>query len=143
MAAKLDLTGQRYGQLVVLEEAEPGESKSGNRLRRWLCQCDCGNKKVIWQGVLRAGRTKSCGCLNHSTKRDWMLDEQRREWERQVKIGDIVKRRPVTFYDERAGKIDSLMQGSVVYIHPKGRYHTVAFPVWGGVIRESFKGVRT
>lgn len=31
--------------------------------------------------------------------------------------------------------------GRVVYIHPKGYYHTVEFELNGGHVRESFKGV--
>ena len=31
--------------------------------------------------------------------------------------------------------------GRVVYIHPKGYYHTVGFELNGGHVRESFKGV--
>ena len=41
MGKKLDLTGQRFGKLVVIEKAE-----SKNKQSRWLCQCDCGNTKI-------------------------------------------------------------------------------------------------
>ena len=37
---------------------------------------------------------------------------------------------------------DALNDNSpVVYIHPKGHYHTVEFELNGGHVRESFKGV--
>ena len=55
---KLDLTGQRFGRLVVIKEAE---RKGGHR--RWLCLCDCGNETICHQTSLRGGTTKSCGCL--------------------------------------------------------------------------------
>ena len=55
---KLDLTGQRFGRLVVLHEAE--RSKIGKI--RWLCQCDCGNTVIVQTGHLRSGHTQSCGC---------------------------------------------------------------------------------
>lgn len=55
---KLELVGERYGRLVVAMRAGP--SKEG--FAQWLCQCDCGNTKVIRQISLRAGLTKSCGC---------------------------------------------------------------------------------
>lgn len=58
-----------------------------------------------------------------------------------MKIGDIVTRRPVTFYEELVGKTRPTMKGRVVYIHPKGRYHTVEFQLRDGVLRESFLGV--
>lgn len=62
----VNLTGQKYGRLTVLERAE--NDKQGNA--QWLCQCICGNKKVIRGKALRTGRTSSCGCLlSESSKR--------------------------------------------------------------------------
>lgn len=56
---RIDLTGRRFGKLVALElRQDPGD------VRKWLCQCDCGNQIVVRQGNLRKeGGTKSCGCL--------------------------------------------------------------------------------
>jgi len=60
----VDLTGQRFGILTVLSEAEPYYPKAGHRKRRWLCQCDCGAKTVVLQSNLTGSDgTKSCGCL--------------------------------------------------------------------------------
>ena len=59
MPKKLDLTGQRFGRLVVLEEAP----KKNNKIV-WYCKCNCGNEKIISSNNLRSGTTKSCGCLN-------------------------------------------------------------------------------
>lgn len=53
-----DLTGMRFGKLVVIERVEDDH----NRNRRWLCQCDCGNQKVIGGRHLTSGATISCGC---------------------------------------------------------------------------------
>lgn len=55
---KLDLTGQRFGRLVVLSEEEKTERGQAN----WLCQCDCGNQKIIRLSSLRGGESLSCGC---------------------------------------------------------------------------------
>lgn len=60
---KLDLCGQRFGKLVVLEQAEDYILKNGRHKIQWLCQCDCGNIKIAKTDNLRAGYTKSCGCL--------------------------------------------------------------------------------
>ena len=54
---KLELTGQRYGRLVVLRQAE----NIGKRTA-WLCRCDCGNEVVVKTRYLRSGHVKSCGC---------------------------------------------------------------------------------
>jgi len=52
-----DLTGMRFGKLLVLNLAE----KSKNGTAKWLCRCDCGTEKVLFSTVLNRGQT-SCGC---------------------------------------------------------------------------------
>lgn len=54
-----DLTGQRFGRLVVVEEA----GRSIDRQALWRCRCDCGGESVARSGKLRRGSVKSCGCL--------------------------------------------------------------------------------
>jgi len=56
---KNDLTGQRFGKLVVIQETDQRKKRS----ICWLCQCDCGNEIVVSSDFLVQGRTKSCGCL--------------------------------------------------------------------------------
>jgi HNH endonuclease len=55
-----DMTGLRFGRLLVVKRAE--NTKSGNT--RWQCRCDCGVETVIRAGGLRRGVTRSCGCLS-------------------------------------------------------------------------------
>lgn len=62
---RLHLEGERYGKLVVMEEAEPIYSKTGKMIRRWKCKCDCGNITIVRHGDLRNGSTVSCGCYNY------------------------------------------------------------------------------
>jgi len=50
---------QRYGRLVVIGAHE----KPVGKPRYFICQCDCGNRKIAQLGSLRRGKTKSCGCL--------------------------------------------------------------------------------
>lgn len=66
----IDLTGRRFGRLVVLERAENYISPSGNRLSQWLCQCDCGNTTVIVTSSLTRGITSSCGCKAVETTKE-------------------------------------------------------------------------
>lgn len=54
----LDLTGQRFGRLVVIEQAQ---RKNGQTA--WSCRCDCGGTKITTTGLLRRGECRSCGCL--------------------------------------------------------------------------------
>lgn len=59
MPRLIDLTGQRFGRLTVIERAnKPGEGYSPT----WLCKCDCGNTKIVVGQSLRSGITVSCGC---------------------------------------------------------------------------------
>lgn len=59
-----DLTGQRFGRLVVIERGENHKSPSGLQQVRWLCQCDCGNQTLVHARSLTSGTTLSCGCYN-------------------------------------------------------------------------------
>lgn len=56
-------TGTKYGLLTVISEAESVELPSGQRNRRLLCVCDCGNQKAIRVMHLTRGRIQSCGCM--------------------------------------------------------------------------------
>lgn len=53
-----NLVGNRYGKLQVLAYEE-----KRSRVHYWRCLCDCGNESVVSQTCLKAGRTKSCGCI--------------------------------------------------------------------------------
>lgn len=55
-----DLSGQRFGRLVVI-----GASGLVDRFgkRTWLCECDCGTTTPpLATGALTSGNTTSCGC---------------------------------------------------------------------------------
>lgn len=54
-----DLTGQRFGKLVVVRRN--GSDNKGGAM--WLCNCDCGNKKTVRSHDLTSGKTRGCGCL--------------------------------------------------------------------------------
>jgi hypothetical protein len=58
----IDLTGQRFGKLVVLRRVEDYIQPSGKPMVMWECQCDCMQKKVIAGTSLKSGKTTSCGC---------------------------------------------------------------------------------
>jgi len=58
-----DLVGQKFGKLIVIKQTEMKRKKSGKTVGAcWLCQCDCGNTRIVIANNLRAGRVKSCGC---------------------------------------------------------------------------------
>lgn len=66
MPKKIDLTGQRFGRLLVIREY--GRTKDGKVT--WLCRClgkngdDCGKEVIVISNDLRSWKTKSCGCLS-------------------------------------------------------------------------------
>ena len=62
MPNKIDLTGRRFGKLIVISETT-NRSGSGNLL--WLCKCDCGCTKAVISASLRSGATTSCGCYGN------------------------------------------------------------------------------
>lgn len=53
-----NLTGEQYGRLTVLYYA----GRRG-KATMWVCECECGTRRVVYAGNLRCGYTKSCGCL--------------------------------------------------------------------------------
>ena len=55
----VDLKGQKFGRLVVRKRI--GNNKW--RISTWLCNCDCGNEKIVTGSNLKSGGSKSCGCL--------------------------------------------------------------------------------
>ena len=62
MAQRIDLTGQVYGLLTVIEKAPSYKTKGGNIVSCWRCKCQCGNEVVVKTNSLRTGNTNSCGC---------------------------------------------------------------------------------
>lgn len=59
MGKFIDLAGQKFGKLTVIERAE----NKGNQTM-WLCRCDCGETTVVVADNLKRGHTKSCGCIS-------------------------------------------------------------------------------
>jgi len=60
MPRLVDLTGKRFGRLVVIKRVV--NNKWGQS--RWLCLCDCGKKPIVSNTHLRTGSVQSCGCMN-------------------------------------------------------------------------------
>lgn len=56
----IDLTGQRFGRLLVIERYP--ENNKFNKVQ-WRCKCDCGNEVIKTTNALKDSGTESCGCL--------------------------------------------------------------------------------
>jgi len=59
MSRKIDISGQRFGRLLVLKR----DTSNLGKWSFWLCQCDCGNIVSVKGDRLKRGLTSSCGCF--------------------------------------------------------------------------------
>lgn len=60
MGAFKDLTGMRFGSLVVVERAENNICQSGQRQTQWRCICDCGKEICVKSQALSNGSATAC-----------------------------------------------------------------------------------
>lgn len=63
MSSAIDLTGRRFGRLVVKSLSNTHFGNGKKKVRHWLCACDCGNCKIVSRSSLAMRLTRSCGCL--------------------------------------------------------------------------------
>lgn len=63
----LDLTGQVYNDLKVIEQSDD-IVKNNRRYKAWLCECECKNKIIVTTRQLRSNEVKNCGCKNPRNK---------------------------------------------------------------------------
>lgn len=89
MANVIDMTGLRFGKLIV-KERDFSRPKGGKVY--WICQCDCGNTKSIVGTDLRNGKTRSCGCGIAERAKQKKIDLTNMRFGRLVAIKDSGKR---------------------------------------------------
>jgi len=65
MPPLIDLTGKRFGRLLVLKRG-----MNAGEVVRWICLCDCGNRALVRAESLPNGHTQSCGCWQPEATRD-------------------------------------------------------------------------
>lgn len=65
MGRKINLVGEKFGRLTVLEELPNRVSPRGWSKTQWKCRCECGNIASVTTQDLRKGDIKSCGCLKN------------------------------------------------------------------------------
>lgn len=73
----IDITGQRFGRLLVLENVESYVKPSGGKVAMWKCKCDCGNIVTVFGASLRRGDTTSCGCYRAEHNRELQSKENK------------------------------------------------------------------
>ena len=65
-------TGQRFGRLVVIEQAPTIAHR-----QRWRCQCDCGGTATVPNSDLVGGNTSSCQCLRREVASRGLTERNR------------------------------------------------------------------
>ena len=75
MSRLIDLTGETYGRLTVVQRVE----NRGGRTA-WLCECSCGADKIVIGKNLRREMTQSCGCLQKERASNASLKDLRGVW---------------------------------------------------------------
>ena len=59
-----------------------------------------------------------------------------------MKVGDVIKFRPFALRYAKDAELNApFMPGTVVWVHPQGRFYLADFPLPCGIIRECFKEV--
>jgi hypothetical protein len=68
----IDLTGKRFGKLLVLSIGDQCFNKKGGKAGcKWNCLCECGRQIQVRGGLIK--NQKSCGCAvsTTNTERHW------------------------------------------------------------------------
>ena len=87
-----DMIGKTFGNLKVVDRSDFKYSKSGHKIHRWLCECNCGSSLTVTGVKLRDGRAYACtNCLSKSKYELMVFDY--------LKLNDYDFKREVTFPD--------------------------------------------
>lgn len=62
----MDLSGQRFGRLLVVRKTD--EKDKWGRCYLYECRCDCGGTVLVTPTLLRSGQVRSCGCLQRENR---------------------------------------------------------------------------
>ena len=102
MGKLIDLTGKRYGQMVV-----KGIGHKGKRGWHWICLCDCGREFVACGGDIRAGDTSSCGCYKIKRTKELITSHgmsKTRPYRTWANMGDRIYNPNNEFYKDYGGR---------------------------------------
>ncbi|MCM1188121.1 MAG: AP2 domain-containing protein [bacterium] len=64
-----DISGECFGRLTAICPTKE-RSKKGSTI--WSCRCDCGRECKVSARQLVTGMRKSCGCLSHPPRKDFI-----------------------------------------------------------------------
>ncbi len=72
---RVDLTGKRFGKLLVVSIAE---SKGRSSSQFWLCQCDCGEMQSVSSQHLKTGDVTHCRSCPFKSDQEKLEDAKKR-----------------------------------------------------------------
>jgi hypothetical protein len=87
-----DLTDQIFGRLTIIRYSYNIKSNS-----YWLCQCTCGNQKIVQSSNLISGGCKSCGCLQKESRSRRFIDLTGKQFGR-LKVINLSHKKANRFY---------------------------------------------
>lgn len=121
-----DLTGQIFGQLMVLERDYT--KKKSNAY--WYCKCKCGNIVSVRGIDLKNGHTQSCGCVKSLKEEiiEKILKENHVEYKREYSFPDLKGDKYKLRFDFAIFKNNKLKY----LIEYQGEQHFKSIPNWGG-----------
>ena len=65
MRKRISHNGEKYGRLTIIKDVEDGVRPSGQKYRRVLCKCMCGNTIECELSEIIKGKISSCKCYRH------------------------------------------------------------------------------
>ena len=131
----VDITGNRYGRLVVIKNTD---QKASNGVVIWECKCDCGNTSYVSSFNLIHGITQSCGCKRGSKWEDYINDfltKNNIEYEYQKTFPDCKNDTGTCLLF-----FDFFIPQKQIMIEYDGLQHFEPVPYWGG--EEKFKATQ-
>ncbi len=109
-----DLTGQRFGRLLVVGSPEVRQERNGHGRAYHPVRCDCGRETAVQGNNLISGHTRSCGCL-HQENVERIAAERKKP--------PVEKATHVTYLRERNGKTKIVTQRINAHGQSKTRLH--------------------
>lgn len=130
MSGFIDITGQKFGRLLVIKRVENNKYEGA----KWLCRCMCGKEKIINGKGLRSGHTQSCGCFHkeYAAKRAYEMSKKYNTYDLSGEYGigftskgdpfyfdleDYDKVKDVCWYLTKLKYIGGHFQGKPVLLH--------------------------
>ena len=126
---KKDLTGCRFGSLVVVEQADDYVTpKRQQHIDRWKCLCDCGQIVYALGYNLNNGHTHSCGCATVAKRNQTRLLALQQTLQECVgkSFGDLIVEEVLT-------QVDTLMRYNQIKVRCRCSCGSIIETNWGAL----------